>query len=215
MSSINMNTSNTHISTPPIRLPRSPLTRILCWTITPAVLDAGGVSSTPDMIKELSVSLPAVRTILPGPLAPGPELAAVDHRDSPQQRASARESGLAVVTLATRECDPDRSKKLAGCSRVTAARRRRPRARCPVHGARCTVPRRGRESREKKVGRDWRIRTRELENKPATLPTGLRGPNSLYVGHLLPPPFHPQSCRHRLLFCRSLAALRCLPEMGG
>ena len=119
--------------------PPLPLTRILCWTITPAVLDAGGVSSTPDMIKELSVSLPAVRTILPGPLAPGPELAAVDHRDSPQQRASARESGLAVVTLATRECDPDRSKKLAGCSRVTAARRRRPRARCTVHGARCRV----------------------------------------------------------------------------
>ena len=36
-------------------------------------------------------------------------------------------------------------------------------------------------NRAKKVGRDWRIRTRELENKPATLPTGLRDLNSLYI----------------------------------
>ena len=64
---------------PQARPPHTSLNRILSWTFSRAVFDASGVSSAFDLINELAVSLPAVRNPLPGLLAPGTEIAAVDH----------------------------------------------------------------------------------------------------------------------------------------
>ena len=101
---------------------------------------------------------------------------AVDHRDSSPRRADARTREEPDSTFAMGY--PSRSKRLAaaeslrreGVARVLGAR-------CPVPGARCRVAVASRA--RKQVGRDWRIRTRELENKPARLPTGLRDLHSL------------------------------------
>jgi len=141
--------------------------------------------------------------------------------ETAQQRASACESGLHILSACRKTMWWPQQKVC--CSRVTAARRRRPSARCPVLGGRlggrlgaASLPR---------IARKKLVATGGFE--PASSKTSRRRYQLDYetqiryiVPHILhsAPPLHQhlRPCRHhgKHLICRS-PALRCLPEMGG
>ena len=166
-----------HPSSPrALSLPGRSLFRIFSLVVLVATI----VSAAFDMIKSWLSSPSANCALLPGSGALLP--ARLWNRDTARLDARMREKRTALSY--------GRSKRFVaaakgflqqshcGAKASPACRRT-----MSVHdvGARCSVPLRCRESREKNGG-DWRIRTRELENKPAEpLPTGLRNPNSLYV----------------------------------